>query len=209
MMNVETEAIVCAVRNHGEHGTVVRVMTPDHGLVAAYVRGGRGRRMRPVLMPGNVVAAQMRARTDAQLPQASIELARSRASMLGEPIQAGAVEWVAALVTAALAERQPYPGLYAAMAGLLDAIEAAPSARGWGTGLARFELLLLAELGYGLDLAELPACVRQSGPADWPDLLAALDVSGDALFRDLLQERSRALSDCRGRLLDRLRRMVA
>jgi DNA repair protein RecO (recombination protein O) len=209
MMNVETEAIVCAVRNHGEHGTVVRLMTPGHGLVAAYVRGGRGQRMRPVLMPGNIVAAQLRARTDTQLPQASIELSHSRAALLGEPIQAGAVDWVTALVTAALAEAQPYPELYGAMAGLLDAIEAAPSARGWGTALARFELLLLAELGYGMDLADLPACVTRAGPADWPDLLAALDVSGPALFGNLLQERSRALSDCRGRLLDRLKRMAA
>ena len=56
-MRFETKAIVCALRNHGEHGGVVRLMTPDHGLQAAYVRGARGRRMRPVLMAGNQVEA--------------------------------------------------------------------------------------------------------------------------------------------------------
>ena len=48
-MRSETKAIVCALRNHGEHGAIVRLVTPDHGLVAAYVRGARGKRMRPVL----------------------------------------------------------------------------------------------------------------------------------------------------------------
>ena len=69
-MRIETRAIVCAVRAHGEHGAVVRLMTPESGLLAAYVRGARGRRMRPVLIAGNVVEAQLSARTDTQLPQA-------------------------------------------------------------------------------------------------------------------------------------------
>ncbi|HYI48835.1 MAG TPA: recombination protein O N-terminal domain-containing protein, partial [Allosphingosinicella sp.] len=52
-MRFTSPAIVCALRSHGEHGAVVRMMTRDHGLLAAYVRGARGRRMRPVLMAGN------------------------------------------------------------------------------------------------------------------------------------------------------------
>lgn len=151
-MQVETEAIVCALRGHGEHGGIARLFARDHGLVAAYVRGTRSRRMRPVLMAGNVVAAQLRSRNDAQLPQATVELAHSRAAVLSEPLPAAAVEWLAALVTTALPERQPYPVLYEAFAGLLDAIEAAPSAKGWAPALVRFELLLLGELGFGLDL---------------------------------------------------------
>jgi len=67
-MRVETLAIVCALRSHGEHGAVVRLMTPEHGLQAAYVRGARGRRMRPVLIAVNVVEAQLSARTETQLP---------------------------------------------------------------------------------------------------------------------------------------------
>lgn len=151
-MRIETQAIVCALRTHGEHGAVLRLMTPDDGLVAAYVRGARGRRMRPVLMAGNVVEAQMSARTDTQLPQAAIELVHSRGPLLSEPLPAAAIEWVAALTATALPEGQPYPRLYSALEGLLDAIEAAPSAGGWGAALVRYELLMLAELGFGLDL---------------------------------------------------------
>lgn len=151
-MQVETEAIVCALRGHGEHGGIVRIITPSDGLIAAYVRGARSRRMRPVLMAGNVVVAQLRSRSDAQLPQARAELVHSRAGVLGEPLQAAAVEWASVLLATTLPERQPYPRLYEAFAGLLDAVEAAPSAKGWAPALVRFEMLLLSELGYGLDL---------------------------------------------------------
>ena len=151
-MRFDTNAIVCALRNHGEHGAVVRLMTPEHGLQAAYVRGARGRRMRPVLIPGNVVQAQLSARTETQLPQATIELVHSRAPLLSEPLPAAATEWATTLAATALPEGQPYPRLYEALEGLLDAIEAAPSASGWGGALVRYELLLLAELGFGLDL---------------------------------------------------------
>jgi DNA repair protein RecO (recombination protein O) len=151
-MRFETPAIVCALRSHGEHGAIVRLMTPEHGLIAAYVRGARGRRMRPVLIGGNVVSAQLSARTDTQLPQAVIELVRSRGPLLSEPLPAAAIEWATVLTATALPEGQPYPRLYEALEGLLDAIEAAPSASGWGAALVRYELLLLAELGFGLDL---------------------------------------------------------
>jgi DNA repair protein RecO (recombination protein O) len=151
-MRIETKAIVCALRNHGEHGAVVRLMTPANGLQASYVRGARGRRMRPVLIPGNVVEARLAARTETQLPQATIELVHSRAPLLSEPLPAAAIEWATVLTATALPEGQPYPRLYEALEGLLDAIEAAPSASGWGAGLVRYELLLLAELGFGLDL---------------------------------------------------------
>jgi len=151
-MRFGTPAIVCALRNHGEHGAIVRLMTPENGLLAAYVRGARGRRMRPVLMAGNVVEAQLSARTETQLPQATVELVHSRGPLLSEPLPAAAIEWSTVLTATALPEGQPYPRLYQALEAVLDAIEAAPSASGWGTGLVRYELLLLAELGFGLDL---------------------------------------------------------
>jgi DNA repair protein RecO (recombination protein O) len=151
-MRIETPAIVCALRSYGEHGAVVRLMTPEHGLQAAYVRGARGRRMRPVLMAGNVVEARLSARTDTQLPQATVELVHSRGPLLSEPLPAAAIEWTTVLTATALPEGQPYPHLFEALEGLLDAIEAAPAASGWGTALVRYELLLLAELGFGLDL---------------------------------------------------------
>ena len=108
--------------------------------------------MRPVVIAGNVVQAQLSARTETQLPQATIELVHSRAPLLSEPLPAAAIEWATVLTATVLPEGQPYPRLYDALEALLDAIEAAPSANGWGTAMVRYELLLLAELGFGLDL---------------------------------------------------------
>ena len=137
---------------HAEHGAVVRLMTPDDGLQAAYVRGARGRRMRPVLVPGNLVQARLRSRTEEQLAHAEIELIRSRAPLLSEPLPAAAIDWATALTAATLPEGQHYPRLYGGLDALLGLIEAAPSALGWASQLVRYELLLLAELGFGLDL---------------------------------------------------------
>ena len=174
-MRSETQAIVCALRGHGEHGAIIRLMTPDQGLVAAYVRGARGRQMRPVLMAGNVVQAQLSARTETQLPRAAIELIHSRGPLLSEPLPASAIEWATVLTATALPEGQPYPRLYQALEGLLDAIEAAPSANGWGAALVRYELLLLAELGFGLDLESCAV----TGSND--DLVAVSPKSGRAV----------------------------
>ena len=151
-MHLTTSAIVVALRPHGEHGAVVRMMTPEQGLVAAYVRGARGRRLRPILIPGNQVEAVLSARTDEQLAQCQVELVHSRAPLLTEPLPAAAIDWACALTATVLPEGQPYPRLHAALDGLLAAVEAAPAASGWGAGLVRYELLLLAELGFGLDL---------------------------------------------------------
>jgi DNA repair protein RecO (recombination protein O) len=173
-LNIETPAIVCALRTHAEHGAVVRLMTPADGLQAAYVRGARGRRMRPVLMPGNQVQARLRSRTEEQLAHAEIELSHSRAPLLSEPLPAAAIDWITALTAVALPEAQPYPRLYDALDAFLALIEAAPSALGWASLLVRYELLLLAELGFGLDLEscavtgsndDLVAVSRRSGRA--------------------------------------------
>lgn len=195
-MQLQTDAIVCAIRSHGEHGTVVRLLTPEHGLMAAYVRGGRGRRMRPILIPGNLVSAQLRSRTESQLLQATIELAHSRAPMLGEPLQSAAIEWVTALVASALPERQAYPQIYQALCGVLDAVDAAPSAKGWGSALAKFERLVVADLGYG----------RAAAAED--DLFQSLRWSGDRLFDNVLSGRTDSLRDSRARLIERLRRAL-
>ena len=151
-MRLTTPAIILSLRSHGEHGAVVRMMTPDHGLQAAYVRGARGRRMRPVVMAGNLVEARLAARTEGQLPHAELELTHSRGPLLAEPLPAAAIDWATALTATVLPEGQPYPRLYAALDGLLAAVEAAPAASGWGAAMVRYELLLLAELGFGLDL---------------------------------------------------------
>lgn len=163
LMHLRAEAIVIAVRAHGEHGAVVRALTRSDGVQPGYVRGGRSRQMRPVLQPANTIAGEWRARTGEQLAALTIEPVHSRAALHGEPLPAAALAWIAALTATALPEAQPYPRLYDALGGVLDAIEAAPAARGWAGALVRYELLLLAELGFGLDLG---TCVVTGGGDD-------------------------------------------
>lgn len=160
-MHISAEAIICAVLAHGEHGAVARVMTPQDGLQPGYVRGGRSRRLRPILLPGNVVQVDLRARTDSQLASMTVELMHSRAPLLGEPLAVAAIDWTTALTASALPEGQPYPRVFTALDGVLGAIEAAPAARGWAIALVRYELLVLAELGFGLDLSACVATGRQ------------------------------------------------
>ena len=151
-MHIRAEAIVLSTRIHGEHGAVARALTREYGVQPGYVRGGRSRRIRPVLQPANLVLGDWRARTGEQLAGLTVELVASRAALYAEPLPAAALQWATALAAAALPEAQPYPLIYDALSGTLDAIEAAPSARGWAAALARYELVVLAELGFGLDL---------------------------------------------------------
>lgn len=156
-MHLRAPAIIVAIRPHGESGAIVRALTAEAGLLAGYVRGGRSRQHRPVLQPGNVILGDWRARTEDQLPALVAELVHSRAPLFREPLPAAAIDWATALTAAALPEGQPYPPLHSALEGLLDAIEAAPAARGWAVAMVRYELLLLALLGFGLDLEQCAA----------------------------------------------------
>lgn len=186
-MHISTEAIVCGLLPHGEHGALARLLTPGDGLRAGYVRGGRSRRLRPVLLAGNIVQAEYRARTDEQLPALTVELVHSRAPLHGEPLAAAAIDWATALAAAALPEAQPYPRLHAALDGVLAAVEAAPAARGWAAALVRYELLMLSELGFGLDLS---ACVATGVRGDLgfvsPKSGAAVSAAAGAPYVDRL-----------------------
>jgi DNA repair protein RecO (recombination protein O) len=174
-MHLRAPAILCASRAHGEHGAVVRLLTADHGLVAAYCAGARGRRLRPLLIPGNLLDAEISSRSASQLPFVRIELVQSRGPWLSEPLASAAIVWGCALTATALPEGHPYPALYEALGGLLDAVCHAPSARGWARALAAYEALLLREIGYGRGSEAAAA------DAEWPALLAALDRHGRAL----------------------------
>ena len=208
-MHLRAEALIVAIRQHSEHGAIVRALTAKHGLQAGYVRGGRSRHIRPILQPANLVLGEWRARTDDQLAGLTVELIRSRAPLFAEPLPAAALEWVTALAATALPEAQPYPHIHAALEGVIGAIEAAPAARGWAVALARYELLLLAELGYGLEPDRMPDVLRLGGEADWTDILAALRITGDALESDILTDRRAETLSARARLVDRLKRAVA
>ena len=196
-------AIVCSVRNHSETGTIIRVMTADHGLIAGYVRGGRSRMMRPVLIPANLVDAAWKYRSGAQLASLTAELLHSRAPLLAEPLAANALDWVTALAAATLPEGHPYPQLYLALDGVLGAIEAAPAARGWSGALARYEQLLLAVLGYG----DGEALTNMASGLD--EVLPLLAANGSRIEQHLLGGRRIDVMAARGRLIDRLKRAVA
>lgn len=107
-----------------------------------------------------------------------MELEHSRAPLLSEPLPAAAIDWVCALTAAALPEGTPYPALYQALDGVLGAVDAAPAARGWAVALVRYELLLLAELGFGLDLGR---CAATGGAQD---LVYVSPRSAAAVSRD-------------------------
>ncbi|MET0181078.1 MAG: recombination protein O N-terminal domain-containing protein [Novosphingobium sp.] len=205
-MHLRLPAILCAARPHGEHGAVLRLLTADHGLTAAYCAGARGRRLRPLLIPGNRLDAEISARSASQLPFVRVELVESRGPWLSEPLASAAIAWACALTATSLAEGHPYPSLYDALGGLLDAICHAPSARGWGPALAAYEALLLRELGYGG--APLPA-----EPESWAVLLARLDRQGRALQTRLLADRGLAgrkggVMATRSILIERLQRIA-
>jgi len=180
-MHRAAPAIVLAVRGHGEHGAIVRALTRHDGVQPGYVRGGSSRRLRPILQPGDSIMGDWRARTSEQLAALTIEPLHSRAPLHGEPLAAAAIDWLTALTAATLPEAQPYPRLFDGLTGVLDAIEAAPAARGWAAALVRYELLLLAELGFGLDL---DSCVVTGSDAD---LAFVSPKSGGAVTRGAAQ----------------------
>jgi DNA repair protein RecO (recombination protein O) len=150
--------LVCAVSMHGESGAVARLLTPDAGMLAGYVRGGASRTQRPILQTGNRVSARWHARLEDQLGHFSLELETSRAGVvLGGALPALALEWITGLLVAALPERDPHGGIYAALDALLARMNDDVEPIGWLADMIRLELSLLADLGYGLDLSSCAA----------------------------------------------------
>ena len=198
-MNLRAPAILVASRPHGETAVIARLMTEEFGLVAGYVAGGRGRNLRPVVIPGNLVELELRAKSDSQLPFARLELVESRGPWLGEPLPVAAIQWVTALTASALPERNPYPSLFSALEALLRAVCQAPSARGWAPAILAYEALLLRELGYGGDKPDA---------TELPVVLSAMEKLADPLQRYLLADRRGDTLAARTLLIERLRKMV-
>ena len=198
-MQLRAPAILLAALPHGETAVIARLLTEEAGVVAGYVAGGRGRQLRPVVIPGNLVEADFRSRSDSQLPFARLELVESRGPWLGEPLPAAAIGWVCALTATSLPERYPYPSLWQALSGLLSAICHAPSARGWARALVDYESLLLRELGYGGLRPE---------SEDLPDVLGELDKLAGPLDHYLLADRRGDVMAARVRLRELLGRMT-
>ena len=173
-MEWSDEAIVLGVRRHGETSLIVEVMTPGHGRHLGLARGGRSRRMRPVLQPGNSLLVTWRARLDEHLGNFRAEpIAERSAALVASRVGAFGLALAAAHLRL-LPERDPHPRLYAALGELLERLVSPHAA---GETMARFEILLLDELGFGLDLARCAA----TGESD--DLAYVSPRSGRAVSR--------------------------
>jgi DNA repair protein RecO (recombination protein O) len=148
-MEWSDSGIVLGVRRHGEANAILELMTREHGRHLGLVRGGAGSRMRPVLQAGNSVRAVWRARLDEHLGHFLVEGAELRAaSFLPISHAVFGVSHLAALCRL-LPERDPHPAIYEALSAILDRMLDRPCA---AASVARFELQLMAELGFGLDL---------------------------------------------------------
>jgi DNA repair protein RecO (recombination protein O) len=168
------EGIVLGVRRHGESSAIVELLTRSHGRHLGLVRGGAGTRMRPLLQPGNSVTAVWRARLDEHLGYYAIEGTRLRAAtMFASPHAVYGVTHLASLVRL-LPERDPHHDIYDMVEAILDDFD---DAEGAGVHLVRFELAMLSELGFGLDLS---ACAA-TGAVN--DLIYVSPKSGAAVSR--------------------------
>lgn len=183
-MQWSEEAVVLGLRRHGETSAIVEIMTRGHGRHLGLVRGGRSRRLRPVLQPGNLVMAGWRARLEDQLGTFTVEpLFMRAASLMAEPAT------LAALATLTghcqlLPEREPHPRLYDALGVALDALG---EDQVWPAVMVRFELGLLDELGFGLDLSR---CAVTGSPDDLvyvsPRTGRAVSATAGAPYKDRL-----------------------
>jgi DNA repair protein RecO (recombination protein O) len=168
------DGIVLGVRRHGESSAIVELLTRAHGRHLGLVRGGAGSRMRPLLQPGNSVHAIWRARLDEHLGTYAIEGTRLRAAtLLGASHAAYGVTHLAALARL-LPERDPHEDIYDMLDRTLDDFD---DAGGAAVHVVRFELAMLAELGFGLDLENCAAT------GETTDLIYVSPKSGGAVSR--------------------------
>jgi DNA repair protein RecO (recombination protein O) len=168
------EGIVLGVRRHGESSAIVELLTRSHGRHLGLVRGGAGSRMRPLLQPGNGVRAVWRARLDEHLGYYAVEGIRLRAAtVLASSHAVYGVTHLASLVRL-LPERDPHQDIYDMLDRTLDDLDDVGDA---AVHLVKFELAMLAELGFGLDLETCAATGETS------DLIYVSPKSGSALSR--------------------------
>jgi DNA repair protein RecO (recombination protein O) len=159
-MEWRDEGVVIGVRSHGETSAIAEILTAEHGRCLGMVRGGRSRHMRPVLQPGNLVMTTWRARLDEHLGVFQLEpLALKAGFILSYPFRLAGLSTLMALAQM-LPEREPHPRLYHAAHIVLSSIE---DDAVWPALLVRWEMGLLDELGFGLDLSK---CAATGGVED-------------------------------------------
>jgi len=184
-MRWQDEAIVLSARRHGESSLLVHLLTRGRGRHAGLVRGGQRPKARAVWQIGNAVLVNWSARLAEHLGTLTGELAHGyAASLIDAPARLACLAAAAAVADAALPEREPHRAAFDGLVALFDALEAD---RGWMPLYVRWELALLAELGFGLDLARCAA----SGTAEnlvyvSPNSGRAVSQSAGAPYRDRL-----------------------
>jgi DNA repair protein RecO (recombination protein O) len=160
-MEWSDEGIVLAARALGETSVVLSLLTRGHGRHSGLVRGGAGRRTRGILQPGNLISARWRARLPDHLGTITCEPGRVLGpEVLADRARLAAIAAACAVVETALPEREPVSAIYQSLADLLAAIETDSA---WPARYVRWEMDLLAELGFGLDLG---SCAVSGTTAD-------------------------------------------
>lgn len=174
-MEWRDEGIILGTRKHGESSVILEVMTRTHGRHLGMVRGGRSRRAQPVLQAGNRVDVTWRARLDEHLGMFQVEALELNAARLFESACAVYGLQTLAAHLRLLPERDPHAALYETLLALIPNL-AEPMAA--GELVVRFELLILEELGFGLDLSSCAATGRRD------ELVYVSPKSGRAVSRD-------------------------
>ncbi|TAN50822.1 MAG: DNA repair protein RecO [Rhodospirillales bacterium] len=183
-MDWTDDGIVLATRKFGESGLIVSLLTREHGRHAGLVRGGAGKRAAGLFEPGNLVHAVWRARLEEQLGSLTSELRIAHAARhLAHPDRLAALISALTLVEAALPEREPHASLFDSLGALLTLL----GEPGWEQAYVRWEMILLAELGFGIDLS----CCAATGQNDQlayvsPKSGRAVSLSAGAPWKDKL-----------------------
>ncbi len=149
-MDWTDDGIVLSARKHGETSSIVTLMTRDHGRHLGLVRGGTGKKARGVLQPGNRVEARWRARLAEHLGTYSCEMTEAFAAMvLRDPLKLAGLSSACAITEGALAEREPHRPVFDGLLALFRSLRQ----EGWPSAYVKWELGLLGEAGFALDLS--------------------------------------------------------
>lgn len=160
-MDWRDQGILLSMRLHGETSAIIEVLTAEHGRHMGVVRGGASRRMAASLQPGTGLTLGWRARLDSHIGSFSVEPLKSRAHLLADRLALAGLLSACALLHEALPEREPHPALWQRTLGLMDAL----GQEGWTAAYLRWELCLLEEIGFGLELGSCAVTGATAGLA--------------------------------------------
>ncbi len=150
--------IVLAARPYGESAAVTVILTQNYGRHAGLVRGATSQRIRGIIQPGNRVEVTWRARMREHLGTYNIELLESCASdLFDDPLRLAGIASSSAVANRSLPEREPHLGVYRGLLVLINAIKSQDDGEAWVAAYVGWELGLLADLGFGLDLSKCAA----------------------------------------------------